>query len=175
MVFILSALWGTRIRGLWKLPDGGDWLWGKLGLVLMGGAMLSKSLIQLSVWVGLCSLPVVWPMPPPETPVCMTPPIEVLATKRLDPAITLGGLCFPLCQLVHVCSLTCIYNCFRFVWKWRFIDLIFKYTIILELKLELSFISRKILFKVHCKASGHYSFSFFSSPPRIIFVSFSSS
>ena len=35
-----------RIRGLWKLPDGRDSLKGKLGLVLMGGAMLSKSLIQ---------------------------------------------------------------------------------------------------------------------------------
>ena len=31
--------------GLWKLPDGRDWLRGKLGLVLMGGALLSKSLI----------------------------------------------------------------------------------------------------------------------------------
>ena len=49
VVFILSALWWIRIRGLWKLPDGGDWLWGKLGLVLLGGAMLSKSLIQFSV------------------------------------------------------------------------------------------------------------------------------
>ena len=49
MVFILSALWWRRIRGLWKLPDGRDWLRGKLGLVLMGGAMLSKSLIQFSV------------------------------------------------------------------------------------------------------------------------------
>ena len=35
--------------GLWRLPDGRDWLKGKLGLVLMGGAMLSKSLIQFSV------------------------------------------------------------------------------------------------------------------------------
>ena len=41
--------WGIRIRGLWKLPNGRDWLWGKLGLVLMGGAMLSKSLTQFSV------------------------------------------------------------------------------------------------------------------------------
>ena len=32
-----------------KLPDGRDWLRGKLGLVLKGGAMLSKSLIQFSV------------------------------------------------------------------------------------------------------------------------------
>ena len=37
------------VRSLWKLPDGRDWLWGKLGLVLMGGAVLSKSLIQFSV------------------------------------------------------------------------------------------------------------------------------
>ena len=38
-----------RIRGLWKFPDGRDWLRGKLGFVLMGGAMLSKSLIQFSI------------------------------------------------------------------------------------------------------------------------------
>ena len=36
-------------RGLWKLPDGRDWLRGKLGLVLMGRAMLSRSLTQFSV------------------------------------------------------------------------------------------------------------------------------
>ena len=35
MVFILSALWWVRTRGLWKLPDGRDWLRGKLGLVLI--------------------------------------------------------------------------------------------------------------------------------------------
>ena len=49
MVFILSALWRISIRGLWKLPDGRNWLWGKLGLLLMGGAILSRSLIQFSV------------------------------------------------------------------------------------------------------------------------------
>ena len=49
MVFSLSVLWWRRIRGLWKLPDGRDWLRGNLGPVLMGGAMLSKSLIQFSV------------------------------------------------------------------------------------------------------------------------------
>ena len=49
MVFILSALWWIRIRGFWKHPDGRDWLRGKLGHVLMGGAMFSKSLIHFSV------------------------------------------------------------------------------------------------------------------------------
>ena len=49
MVFILSPLWWRRITGLWKLPDGRDWLKGKLGLVLMGGSMLSNSLIQFSI------------------------------------------------------------------------------------------------------------------------------
>ena len=46
------------IRVLWKLPDGRDWLKGKVGLVLMGGAMLSKSLIQFSVdgWGCVLSL-----------------------------------------------------------------------------------------------------------------------
>ena len=38
----MYALWGIRIS-LWNLADGRDWLWVKLGLVLMGGAILSKS------------------------------------------------------------------------------------------------------------------------------------
>ena len=43
------SLWEIRIRGLWKLPDGKDWL----GLFLMGRGMLSKSLTQFSVdWQG---------------------------------------------------------------------------------------------------------------------------
>ena len=64
----MSALLWRRIRGLWKLPDGKDWLRGKLGLVVMAGAMFNKSLIQFSVggwgwWVGLCSLPVIYLRP----------------------------------------------------------------------------------------------------------------
>ena len=49
MVFIMSVLWWIRIRGLWKLPDVRDWVWRTLSLVLMGGVMISKSLIQFSV------------------------------------------------------------------------------------------------------------------------------
>ena len=49
MVFILSAFWWIRIRGLWKLPAARDWLRGKLGLFWWARAMLSKSLIQFSV------------------------------------------------------------------------------------------------------------------------------
>ena len=49
VVFILSAHWWIRIRGLWKIPDGRDWLRGKLSLVLMHRGMFSKSLIQFSV------------------------------------------------------------------------------------------------------------------------------
>ena len=49
MVFFLSAPWWRRIRGFWRLPDGRDWLRGKLSLVLIGGALLSKTLIQFSV------------------------------------------------------------------------------------------------------------------------------
>ena len=53
MSFILSALWRWSIRSLWKLPHGRDWLRGKLGLILMSGAVFSKSLIQSSVdWWG---------------------------------------------------------------------------------------------------------------------------
>ena len=43
LVFSMSTLCWRRIRSLWKLPDGRDWLRGKLGLVLMGRAMRSKS------------------------------------------------------------------------------------------------------------------------------------
>ena len=52
VVFILSALWWRKIRGLWKLPGGRDWLRGKLGLVLIDGAILSKSLIQIFIFGG---------------------------------------------------------------------------------------------------------------------------
>ena len=47
MIFILSALWWRR--GLWKVPDGRDWLRGKLDLALVGEAVFSKSWIQFSV------------------------------------------------------------------------------------------------------------------------------
>ena len=62
MVFFQSALWWRRIRGLWKPPDGRDWLRGKLGLVLMGRAILSRSLIQFSVdgWSYFLSLLFTW-------------------------------------------------------------------------------------------------------------------
>ena len=45
-----------------KLPDGRDRLRGKLGLVLMDGAMFSKSLIQFSVygWSWVPSLLFTW-------------------------------------------------------------------------------------------------------------------
>ena len=56
MAFILSALWWRKIRGLWKLPDERDWLWGNWGLILMGEAMLRRSLIQFSV-DGLSCVP----------------------------------------------------------------------------------------------------------------------
>ena len=38
VVFILSALSWRRIRGLYKLLDGRNWLWANLGLALRGGA-----------------------------------------------------------------------------------------------------------------------------------------
>ena len=49
-------------KRLWKLPDGIDWLRGKLGLVLMGGAMLNKSSIQFSIdaWSCVPSLLFTW-------------------------------------------------------------------------------------------------------------------
>ena len=70
--FILSVLWWRRIRGLWKLPNRIDWLRGILGIVLMGGAMLSKSLIQFSVdrWSCVLSLVFQTTWPALEKPVC---------------------------------------------------------------------------------------------------------
>ena len=53
-LFCLPSWW-IRIRGLWKLPDGRDWLWGNLGLLLISRAMLSKSLIQFSVDMQGCA------------------------------------------------------------------------------------------------------------------------
>ena len=50
------------LRALCKLPDGRDWQWEKLGLVLVGSAMLIKSLIQLFAdgWSCAPFLLVVW-------------------------------------------------------------------------------------------------------------------
>ena len=45
--FVCSLM--NQDKMLRKLPDGRDWLWGKLGLALMGGAMFRKSLIQFSL------------------------------------------------------------------------------------------------------------------------------
>ena len=46
-----------------KLLDGTDWPWEKLGLTLVGKALLSKALIQVSAgaWGCTSSLVVVWP------------------------------------------------------------------------------------------------------------------
>ena len=52
-----SVLPLIKIRGLWKFPAGRDWLWGKLGLVLMDRVLLSKSLIQFSLDGQGCVLP----------------------------------------------------------------------------------------------------------------------
>ena len=51
----------NKYKRLVDLPDGRYWLWGNLGLALMGKAMLSKYLIQFSGDGWGCSLPVVWP------------------------------------------------------------------------------------------------------------------
>ena len=48
MFFNLSALWGRKIRGYERFLMG-ETDWGGNGSVLMGGAMLSNSLIQFSV------------------------------------------------------------------------------------------------------------------------------
>ena len=52
-----------RLTGLYKLLDGMDWSCERLGLALVGRALLSKALIQLSAdgWGCTPSLVVVWP------------------------------------------------------------------------------------------------------------------
>ena len=52
------------MRDLWKLPGGRYWLWGNLGLALMGGAMLNKSLIQFSVDGQGCVLSLLFDLRP---------------------------------------------------------------------------------------------------------------
>ena len=49
VVFNLSALCLIRIQGIWKLPDRKNCLRETLQLVLIGGAMLSKTWIWFSV------------------------------------------------------------------------------------------------------------------------------
>ena len=129
VVFILSVLWGIRIRGLWKLPDGRDCLWGKMGLVLMGGATLSKSWIQLSVkWgSGPCLLFGLRPnyggsmkimmastttfrVPDPAAGHCWpTPPLEIPGHLQASVGQSLVGslLLFPVfwCTQGFVCAL----------------------------------------------------------------------
>ena len=65
LLFLFALCW-MRIRGLCKLPNGRDWLWGKLGLALVGRAMLSKLLVQFSVDGGSCACT----PPPTPSPVC---------------------------------------------------------------------------------------------------------
>ena len=52
-----------RLRDLCKLLNGRDWQWGKLGLALVGRALLNKALIQWSAdgWGFTPFLAVVWP------------------------------------------------------------------------------------------------------------------
>ena len=51
-LWLWFSVWWRRIRGLWKLPHGIDWLRGKLGLVLMGMALFSKSLTNFLLMHG---------------------------------------------------------------------------------------------------------------------------
>ena len=62
-LLLLSALWWMRLRSLCKLPDGRDWWLEKLCLALVGRALFSQALIQLSadMWGCTPSLVVVWP------------------------------------------------------------------------------------------------------------------
>ena len=52
-----------RLRGLYKLPDGRDWWWEKLGLALVGRAMLTKIVIKLSAGEWGCVSWLAWGNP----------------------------------------------------------------------------------------------------------------
>ena len=60
VLFLLSAHWWMRIRGLCKLPYGRDWLWGKLGLALAEGPcsvnLSPNSLLMAGAVLPPCSL-----------------------------------------------------------------------------------------------------------------------
>ena len=51
-LLLLSVLWWVRLSSLCKLLDGRDWLGGKLGLALVGRALLRKAFIQFSANSG---------------------------------------------------------------------------------------------------------------------------
>ena len=60
VIFILSALWWMRIRGLWKLPEGIGC--GENWVLLWWVRPCLVNFNPIFCWqVGLCSLPVVWP------------------------------------------------------------------------------------------------------------------
>ena len=44
-LLLLCALWWRRLRGLCKLPHGRYWWWERLGLSLVGRALLNKTLV----------------------------------------------------------------------------------------------------------------------------------
>ena len=56
-LFLLSVLWWMRLRGLYKLPDGRNWQWGKLDLALVSRDMLSKKFDPIVFCIRLYSLP----------------------------------------------------------------------------------------------------------------------
>ena len=89
MVFSLSALWWRRIRGLWDLPDGRDWLRGKLDIVLMDWAMLSKFLIPFSVdgWSCVPSLLFTWGQTV----------VKIMSSQWCHPAISSSVIPFSSC------------------------------------------------------------------------------
>ena len=98
MVFILFAFWQIRIRGLWKLPNGRDWLRGKLGFVLMGRAMRSSVPVQFSRSVVSNSLGPHGPQL--ARPPCPTPTPGVYTNSRplnwwCHPAISSSVIPFP--------------------------------------------------------------------------------
>ena len=61
--FLLPALWWRKL--ICKLLGGRDWWWEKLGLALVGRALLCEALIHLSAdgWGCSSSLLIFWPQP----------------------------------------------------------------------------------------------------------------
>ena len=96
----MSLLWRLRIRGLWKLPDVKEWifLWGKWILLCWASPWSVNPMFCW--WVGLCSLPVIWPeaklpavsVPDPRTSHCHpTPPLETPKHSQASLAQSLVG------------------------------------------------------------------------------------
>ena len=97
MVLLASSVCSLmeEFKRLCKLPDGRDWWWEKLSLVLVDKALFSKGLIQLSAdgWNCTPSLVAFWPE--------VTQPYSWIKPRGYTSKGTIPDCC---CQFLHPCG-----------------------------------------------------------------------